>query len=307
MIFNRHCPTVILSEASGSRRFLWMTLVLAMLLSFYPVRAEPSNEELRDLLLAGNVEAVVQVVEADRAINWSKNKLKINPKASKYYAIALIVVGDIDKARAFLDKAREYHPKSQELKDCAKHLDFFANHFINKDLKFTKEEKIHIKLYDLMHLYLAEDPKSKQAVKLKQKVIKEAEHLGSALPYFMTKLDYLSELNDPSLAEKISKEAFEIIAAKRKILFPKTLDFYELASAYKSLARLSAQAGDKAKATQYIKLAQSNIYKMKSIWLEEDTRNYKPILKIEQRVTRFGFVLPQWLILLREEYDAYLN
>ncbi|MDD9899087.1 MAG: hypothetical protein OXU45_08840 [Candidatus Melainabacteria bacterium] len=278
-----------------------------MTLVFSPVLAEPSNDDLRDLLLTGNVEAVVQTVEADRAINWSKDKLKINPLASEYYAIALIVLGDIDKAKYFIDKARDFHPKSQALRDCAKQLDFFAQHFINKDLKFTKQEKLHIKLYDLLHLYLAEEPQSKQATKLKQKILKEVEKLDGALPYFMTKLDYLSELNDPSLVDQISKQAFDTIAAKRKILFPKTLDFYELASAYKALARLSIQAGDKAKATQYIKLARSNIFKMKALWLEEDTRHYRKILKMEQRVTSFGYVLPQWLILLREEYDAYLN
>ena len=85
------------------------------------------------------------------------------------------------------------------------------------------------------------------------------------------------------------------------------MDFYELASAYKSLAILSIKKNDLMKAKDYVKLAQFNIYKMKALWLEEDLKVYRPILKITQRHTQFGFVLPQWLLLLREEYDAYLS
>lgn len=295
--------SVILSP-QGVRISLLM-LILTLFLS--SVQAEPSNDDLRDLMLAGNVEAAIQLVESDRAINWEKNKLKINPIASEYYAIALIVYGDINKANLFLETAIAKHPKSQELKDCRKHLDFFANHFINKDLNYSKEEKSHIKLYDLFHLYLSETAASKEALNLKKKIIKEINKLGSSIPYFMTALDYLAELQDPKLNNEIETRAFAIIQNKRKLLFPKTIDFYELASAYKNLARLSAQTGEVAKATQYIKLAQSNIVKMKALWLKEDVRHYRQIMKMEQRVTKFGYVLPQWLILLRAEYEAYLS
>jgi hypothetical protein len=288
-----------------NRHFIFALCVL--LISFNPCLAEPSNDDLRALMLIGNVEAVITTVEKDRAINWSKNKLKINPIASEYYAIALIVYGDINKANLFLEAAMEHHPKSQKLKDCKKHLDFFANHFINQDLNYNKPEKIHIKIYDLFHLYLSEPTDSKTALKLKKKIIKEINKLGSPIPYFMTALDYLAELNDPSLNQQIETRAFAIIQNKRKQLFPKTMDFYQLALAYKNLARLSAQTGEVAKATQYIKLAQSNVFKMKALWLKEDIRHYRKIMKMEQRVTEFGYVLPQWLILLRDEYQAYLR
>lgn len=290
-------------------RYATVRFVLFILLccSQTPVLSEPSNNDLRDLLLIGNVEAVIATVESDRAINWSKNKLKINPIASQYYAIALIVYGDIDKANLFLNAARVFYPKSQELRDCKKHLDFFANYFINQDLKFTKEEKIHIKLYDLLHLYLAEQAGSKQAEKFKKKILKETNTVVKTLPYFMTRLDYLAELQDPVVDKSIEADAFRLIQDKRKVLFPKPMDFYELASAYKNLARLSIKASDLQAAKQYIKLAQNYIFKMKALWLEEDIRYYRPIMKIEERSTKFGYVLPQWLILLREEYENYLQ
>jgi ribosomal protein L5 len=139
-----------------------------------------------------------------------------------------------------------------------------------------------------------------------QKIIKEVNKLNSAIPYFPTRLDYLVELKNPNLDPEIEKLALNIISKKRKQLFPQTMDFYELASAYKALAILSIKQNETAKAKDYVKLAQFNIYKMKSIWLNEDLKIYRPILKITQRETDFGYVLPQWLLLLREEYDAYL-
>ena len=105
---------------------------------------------------------------------------------------------------------------------------------------------------------------------------------------------------------KTEAEALKIISQKRKILFPKTHDFYELAMAYKTLAILSVEAKDIKNATKFIKLGKDYIYKMRSVWLEEDIIIEKPIMKTTERHTRFGFLIPQWIMLLRSEFDNFL-
>ena len=35
---------------------------------------------------------------------------------------------------------------------------------------------------------------------------------------------------------------------------------------------------------------------MRSIWLEEDTKYFRPIMQDYETVTEFGYVLPQWVI-----------
>ncbi len=205
-----------------------------------------------------------------------------------------------------MDKALERYPKDQKIKDARKHIDFYNKIYINKKLNFTEEELRHIEINDLLYSYFAEkDLESSTAKELKKKIVKAINNLDKTLPYFPTKLDYLLELKDPALDAEIEKLALGVIEKQRKKLFPQTMEFYELASAYKSLAVLSIKKDDLAKAKDYVKLAQFNIYKMKAIWLEEDLKIYRPILKITQRYTSFGYVLPQWLLSLREEYDAY--
>ena len=46
-------------------------------------------------------------------------------------------------------------------------------------------------------------------------------------------------------------------------------------------------------------MAQINFNKMRSLWLEEDTKYYKPIMKQYESVTEFGYVLPQWIMALK--------
>lgn len=279
---------------------LWITSL------WISAHAEPDYEVVRDLLLAGDVEGSLTLLEKEPI--WDKSqKLRLGSQNSEYYGMSLIIIGDMDKAQSFLDKAIEKYPKDQEIKNLRKHIDFYNKFYINKKLNFTEEEIHHIEINDLLYLYFAEqDHESSAAQELKKKILKETSKLNAALPYFPTQLDYFVELKDPALDSEIEKLALKMIEKKRKKLFPQTMDFYELASAYKSLAILSVKSGDLVKAKDYVKLAQLNIYKMKAIWLEEDLKVYRPILKITQRHTKFGYVLPEWLLLLREEYDAYL-
>lgn len=265
------------------------------------VSAEPDYEKVRDLLLGGNVEEVIQTIEKD-----SKSKpLDLGEENSEYYGIALIILGDMNKSQMFLDKAIKQYPQNQKVKDIRKHIDLYNRFYINTKLNFSEEEMRHIKINDLLYVYF--NKQNIRTPKQEEIIIKEVNKLGPAQPYFPTRLDYLLELKNPELNEQIEKLALGIISEKRKKLFPQTMDFYELASAHKALAVLSIQKNDSIKAKDYVKLAQYNIYKMKSIWLNEDIKLYRPILKITQRETSFGYLLPQWLLLLREEYDAYLN
>lgn len=264
------------------------------------VHAEPDYEKVRDMLLAGNIEEVIKAIEKD----LDNKSLDLGQENSEYYGIALITLGEMDKAQIFLDETIKKYSRDQKIKDIRKHIDLYNKFYINTKLNFNTEEQRHIEINDLLYVYF-----NKQNIRTpqqEQKIIKEVNKLGSAIPYFPTRLDYLVELKNLSLDEEIENLALNIISKKRKQLFPQTMDFYELASAYKALAVLSIQKNDAAKARDYVKLAQFNIYKMKSIWLNEDLKLYRPILKITQRETDFGYVLPQWLLLLREEYDAYL-
>ena len=120
-------------------------------------------------------------------------------------------------------------------------------------------------------------------------------------------MDYLLELNSPESLKQAETLAWLVINKSKTKLFPNTLDHYEVASAYKALAVSSVKSNDIKQATKYIKLARENIYKMRSIWLIEDIIINRPILKTQSRSTIFGFALPEWIMLLRDEYDNYLG
>ena len=121
-----------------------------------------------------------------------------------------------------------------------------------------------------------------------------------------SKYDYAFSLNKTDFFDEIEKAALIEINSKRKILFPKTLDFFQLAMAYKALAVIKIHAQKLDQAKRFIKLSQSNILKMRSIWLIEDLNIYNKILKTEKRSTRFASLYPQYLIKLREEFSSFL-
>lgn len=266
------------------------------------VSAEPNTDELRDLLIQGDIEKVISIVEKD--IDWNKQKIHLEDKNSEYYAIALMTTGDFNKLRIFLENAIHRYPKNQSLKDLYKHLDFWNANYTNEKLKFSKDEKQSIKVLELFSLLSVDGDLRKNQM---QQLKKEINKLSKTLLYFPTKLDFLIELKDPAADQEAETLSLEWIENKRSKLFLTTLDFYELASAYKTLAKISITRDQIDQARSYIELGKYNIYKMRSLWLEEDIRIYRPILKMEKRQTKFACVLPQWLIVLREEFDNYLQ
>ncbi len=299
----------MLKNCSIFKKFKQVFLVYCLCVCFsLQVNAEVFEDDVRDLLLAGNVDTAASLLERD--INWEQNKLSLRAKNSEYYGIILITLGSEEKAKIFLDKAIEKYPKNQELKNIRKHLDFYNKFYVNQKLNFSSEELKHIELNDLLYLYFnaANDVQKQDSAKaLKEKIINKADKLDKNLVYFLTKIDYLLELKDPALDPKIEELALAVIKKNRQKLFPQTLEFYELASAYKALAIISAKRSELKQAKDYVQLAQLNIYKMKALWLEEDIKLYRPILKITHRETHFGYVLPQWILALRQEYDAFTN
>ncbi len=119
------------------------------------------------------------------------------------------------------------------------------------------------------------------------------------LPYFDTSLNYLLNLSE--------SQALDLVKQNSKKLFPKTLDFYKVAMAYRALAISSVKTKDIKNATRFAKLAKGNIYKMRSIWLEEDIIVNNKLMKTSERSTKFAYVFPQWIMALRDEFESYLN
>lgn len=158
------------------------------------------------------------------------------------------------------------------------------------------------KVEEFIEIAIKRHPKSTKLKEIKTHIEsffvyqKQANRL---LPYFDKELNYLLTLSE--------KQALDIIEANKKILFPKTLDFYKAAMAYRSLAILSIEKEDIKNATRFIKLGKENIFKMRSIWLDEDIIVENKLMKTRNRSTKFSYIFPQWIILLREEFNSYLS
>lgn len=290
-----------------------MTLMV-ILISIVDAQAEKFYEDNMEFLIKGDVEGLIASIEKEKDFNWAKKKITLSNKNSELYATALIAKGDVNKAAVFLDKAIKKHPKNQNLKDARKQIDFFYRDYSNKSLNFTEEEKAHIAISQLLPEYSAIREKFLQGIKskekmgeiesqllsMKAKLLKYINQTSNRHPYFPTKLEYLLEFDDPQLDELVEKEAQIIIKNYRKKLFPKTLDSYELAMAYRALAILSLKDGENNKENleKYKSFSDlKNLYlsRMSSLWLEEDIIVDRPIMKTRMRNTRFGYVLPQWI------------
>jgi len=273
-------------------------IFLASIVAF----AEPDPDLMRDALIVADVETVIKEAEKKQ-----KTLPKLRLDNSQYYLIALIVAGDIDKARSFAEAALIRYPHDPVLEQGLKQYDLFMQNFDKPAVVFDEEEKKRIELIKLCSLYLAQQASADDLLKLKQEIKDRAALLQESKLYLPHKFDYLLELKDNGLNLQLEQEALALITQKQKKMFLKPIDYYDLAKSYKTLAVLSFQQGDAEKAISFVELGQNNIYKMRSIWIEEDIIVKRKILKIDKRVTKFGFVLPQWLMLLRTEFDAYLG
>lgn len=270
----------------------------------------------------GDVDAVIARVESKEKLS-----LKLDEDTAELYIMSQLIIGDLEAAEKTLNFYLEKYSKSEPLQDFKKNLLLFQGDYnAFEDLDLDDYEKTQVKLRKLLDEYLVDlrlykikNPKLINQVFIanedlswglrskRKKIVKLTDKLSEARPYFKPRLEYLLELKDPEINKDVEKFALETIREKRKELFPKTMDFYELALAYKALAILSIQNNDEKSAKNFIKLGQQYIYKMRSIWLIEDIKFTKKIMKTDQHISKFGYLMPQWIVMLREEFDSYLN
>lgn len=280
----------------SSKYKIFLLLILVLFFSCVPkALAEPDSEKIRDLLLQSNIEEVINLFDKDYI---KRKKWDLSEENSHYYAIALLVDGKIDELKVFLNFAQKKYPKSKNLENISNQIYYFTQEFDR--VKPNPPADKHIKLIKNIENYkIGSDRQEAQ-------IIDEINQATNII-YFPTQMDYLLELNSQESLKQAETLAWLVINKSKTKLFPNTLDHYEVASAYKALAVSSVKSNDIKQATKYIKLARENIYKMRSIWLIEDIIINRPILKTQSRSTIFGFALPEWIMLLRDEYDNYLG
>ena len=281
-------------DSSKYKIFLLLILVL-FFLCVPKALAEPDSEKIRDLLLQSNIEEVINLFDKDYI---KRKKWDLSEENSHYYAISLLVDGKIDELKVFLNFAQKKYPKSKNLENISNQIYYFTQEFDR--VKPNPPADKHIKLIKNIENY------KNGSDRQEAQIIDEINQVTNII-YFPTQMDYLLELNSQESLKQAETLAWLVINKSKTKLFPNTLDHYEVASAYKALAVSSIKSNDIKQATKYIKLARENIYKMRSIWLIEDIIINRPILKTQSRSTIFGFALPQWIMLLRDEYDNYLG
>ena len=280
----------------SSKYKIFLLLILVLFFSCVPkALAEPDSEKIRDLLLQSNIEEVINLFDKDYI---KRKKWDLSEENSHYYAISLLVDGKIDELKVFLNFAQKKYPKSKNLENISNQIYYFTQEFDR--VKPNPPADKHIKLIKNIENY------KNGSDRQEAQIIDEINQVTNII-YFPTQMDYLLELNSPEGLKQAETLAWLVINKSKTKLFPNTLDHYEVASAYKALAVGSVKSNDIKQATKYIKLARENIYKMRSIWLIEDIIINRPILKTQSRSTIFGFALPQWIMLLRDEYDNYLG
>lgn len=295
-------------------------LILLILQLALPASAgERSYDKFRDLLIQANVEEIIARVDK------AKGKAKDLSYSSMYlYFIALLVAGDLERTEQDLQLVDKKHKTNEEFQEIEKHLKFFTQDYKFENIALTDSETATIKLIEILPAYIENFNKLKKRLKKtdllflsdvelnqellskRTEIFENIDKITEPVLYSPTKIDFLLELKDNEANNLASRLALNLIEQKRELLFPSGLDLYELASAYKALAVLSIYANKPDQAKCYVELAKESIYKIRSIWVVEDIIIKRPILKIDKRVTKFGYLIPQWLVLLREEYDALI-
>lgn len=301
---------------------LFLTISLLLIPAAPAAYAEPYPEDTMLILLSGNVEQVIKDIEASEDLNWDPQKgltkLKLWEENTEYYTIALMASGYVDKAEKFIQEALKKYKKNKELNYAQRQIALYQHDYeseigLNKELEqnLSKMEKVNIELLKLFPEYLGSLDK-KQEKKIEELIGK----LDNRSPYFPSKLDYMLELAvasgnkklEQEYHSKVRSEAKQIISDSTKKLFPKTMDFYELMIAHRALSILSFRDAKPSLAEKHYRLALVAMSKMRSIWLIEDIFVGTVFRK---RHTKFGYVLPQWIMSLRtklmEEYELLLR
>lgn len=271
---------------------------LCFLLSSSSCLAENPYEENLELFIQGNLEVFIDSIEAEKDFNWLKNKITLSEKNSELFASALLAAGEINQSILFLKNALKKYPKNKKLIELYKQLYFFGSISEIDESYFGATEKQNLKVKDFFSEYLS----AKRSDKLKPELIKEIQEINEISFYLPSKLEYLLELEDSSLYAQVEKEALELLAKKNKILFPKSPDFYKAAIAYKSLAIIAKRQNKIKDSLNYFKLAENEINKIKSFWLEEDIKVWHPILKIMEREASYSVLLAQQVMALRSRF-----
>lgn len=268
------------------KNFFLFSLILCLFCFCTGLRAKVNYTEL---MLQGNFDAILKnFQQEDNLRNLFEDEAII-------FIHSLVTEGKIEDSKIFTDHYFKKYPKSSELLALKQQIDLFALDF-DQDI-FTDNQKLHIKMMQLNYPALNAEQKEEllhQILKLRNEF-----YLGS-------KYDYAFSLDNSDFFADIEKEALSEINLKQKILFPKTQDFYELAFAYKALAVIQIHKENLDQAKRFIKMAQSYIFKMRSICLVEDLTIYNQIMKTEKQSTRFTSLYPQYLIQLREEFSSFL-
>ncbi len=280
-----------------------ITLVL-LLCCQMAARAEKPYEDNLKLFIAGDLETLVKDMETEKDWDMSKGKLKLGVKNSVLYTAALIANGETAKLASFVDLALDKYPKDPDLLYAQKQLDFFNEKAAARIEGLTEEEKAQMRILDLFPVYFSMKGAGdlEGAKLLEDRLLEFIDKVSNRFVYFPGQIEYLLEFEDESLYERVRTSAQAIIANQQTKLFPTTEDNYELALAYRALAILAQRAGSVAEAESYFKLSYNEVLKMRSYWVVEDLIINKPIMKTRARHTKLGYVLPQYIYILRERF-----
>ena len=250
-----------------------------------------SAEENLDLLLIGNLDEVIN--------DFNKyDSLKINDVENlEAFTTALIAYGDIKRAYPLIDYATKKLPENDKFRSDLKSLLLFDQDFeAAKACGLTNSEKAHI---ELKKAFYGENKSDLNDHEIREFIYNELlSKIDNRSPYFPSRLEYLYFLKTESARQEARRISINIIEKFSEIAFPQTLDFYELAEAYRILGLLAYDS--KTDSEAYFEMARLNQGRMRSLWLIEDIRIYRPIMKILTRSTRFGYVFPQWIVSLNQ-------
>lgn len=280
---------------------------LIILLSFcfcsLAASAQKPYEDNLKLFIAGDLSTLMKDMEAEKDWDATKNKFSLNRQNTELYAATLAANGDITKLEEFLPLATKKYPNNPELTKAAKQIALLKGKQADSIPGLEYEDMAHLKILNLFVAYFGyknSDPQTAQAIK--DTLLQLIDKVSNRLIYFPGQIEYLLDFKDPSLYPKVREIAEGIITKQQAILFPNTIDNFELAIAYRALAIIAAREGASADAESYSKLCFDQTFKMRSFWIEEDIVVYRRILKITSRKTKLGFVLPQFIYLLQDNF-----
>lgn len=262
-----------------------------ILISLFTCPKANSRVDYVGMMTKGNFDNVVKNFEEE------ENLKRLFSDEGVILVHTLVMDGKILDSKAYVDYYYERFPKNKEYLELKRRIDLFTMN-LDQDI-FSANQQKHIE-FNNTDFKSIEDKSS-----LKESLLQEILGLENEF-YLPSKYNYAFALNRIDFLKDIEKEALSEISSKRKILFPKTQDFFQLAMAYKALAVIKIHEQNTDQAKRFIKLAQNNVTKMRSIWLIEDLSIYNPIMKTTARSTRFASLYPQYLIRLREEFSSFL-